>query len=157
MLELYTEAMSQSKTKFLLAVSLSVSSLLLAGGLACAKSGIVKPLKVIAPDLVIESAEQGEFIGDPADPLHFKKSDVVEKSTGLFGWRMKIKTTRKSLLVQEKGVGKGQPNALPIKRIPKNGYIFAATDIVAGVPPGKYTSVIFVENLPIKTFTMVVK
>jgi hypothetical protein len=115
------------------------------------------PLKVIAPDLVIESAEQGEFLDDPADPRRFKTGDIVGKKCGLFGWRMKVKTTRKLILVQEKGSGKGQGNALPVRKTPKHGYLFSAADIVQGVPRGKYSSTVFVENVPVKTFTRTVK
>jgi hypothetical protein len=113
--------------------------------------------KRIAPDLVIESAEQGEFLDDPVDPRHFKRSDTVGKKCGLFGWRMKVKTTRTQILVQEKGTKKGDPGALPLQREPKYGYLYSGVDIVQGVPAGNYASTIYVENVPVKTFTMIVK
>jgi hypothetical protein len=115
-----------------------------------------EPLKVIAPDLIIETAEQGEFFDDPADPRHFKRSDVVGKKSGLFGWRMKVKTTRKSILVQERAT-RGESHGLPFQAVPKYGYLFGGAPIVQDVPPGKYSSTVFVENLPVKTFTMTVK
>lgn len=120
-----------------------------------AKSLPSQPLKVIAPDLIIETAEQGEFLDDPADPRHFKRSDVVGKKCGLFGWRMKVRTTRKSILVQERA-DKGESHGVPFQAVPKYGYLFGGAPIVQGVPPGKYTSTVFVENVPVKTFTMTV-
>ncbi|HEY9871497.1 MAG TPA: hypothetical protein V6D08_20235 [Candidatus Obscuribacterales bacterium] len=131
--------------------------LLFAGIVLCAAKESV-PLKVIAPDLVIESVEQGEFLDDPADPRHFRRTDVVpRKNRYLFGWRMKVKTTRKSILVQERGpAGKGH-NGVPFQAVPKHGYIFQASDIVAGVSPGKYSATIYVENVPVTTVTSTVK
>jgi len=140
--------------------NLFIPILLLAIGLVWPFASViaddVKPLKIIAPDLVIDTVEQGEFLDDPPDPRHFKPSNVVGKHTGLFGWRMKINTTRKTVLVQEKAV-KGSANALPFKAVPKFGYIFSAKDIVTGVSSGYYASTIFVENVPVTTLTMVVK
>ena len=124
---------------------------------ALAKSLPNKPLKVIAPDLIIETAELGEFLDDPADPRHFKQSDVVGKKCGLFGWRMKVRTTRNSVLVQDKATQKGDPSGLPVRRVPKYGYLFSAGDIVQSVSPGQYSSTVFVENIPIKTFVMTVE
>jgi hypothetical protein len=113
--------------------------------------------KIIAPDLVIESAEQGEFLDDPADPRHFKPSDKVGKKCGLFGWRMRVKTSRARILIQERGANKGEPDALPIQREPKYGYLYSAVNIVQGVPAGNYSSTVYVENVSVKTFTMIVK
>jgi hypothetical protein len=113
--------------------------------------------KRIAPDLVIESAEQGEFLSAPADPRHFKRSDTVGKKCGLFGWRMKVRTTMTQILVQEKGAEKGQPDALPMQCEAKYSYLFAARQIVQGVSPGKYSMMVFVEKIPVKKFTFFVE
>jgi hypothetical protein len=130
-------------------------ALLISGASAIAKE--IEPLKVIAPDLVIESAEQGQFLDDPADPRHFKPTNIVGENCGLFGWRMKVRTTKKVVLIQEKGAEKGQPNALPLHGEPKYGYLFAAREIVRGVSPGKYSMTVCVENVPVKTFTYIVR
>lgn len=114
------------------------------------------PLKAIAPDLVIESAEIGQFLNDPADPRDFRPTTVIGKDCRLFGWRMKVKTTRKAVLIQEKS-GTGQIAALPVRLSPKYGYLFAPREIVMGVSPGKYSSTVFVENVRVKTFTWTVE
>lgn len=134
---------------------MSVAGALSVNGLASAKA--ITPLKVIAPDLVIESAEQCEFMDDPADPRHFKPSNIVGKQCGLFGWRMKVRTSRKVVLVQETSARKGQAKALPLKRAPQYGYLFAAREIVPGVSPGAYSATVLVENVPIRTFRWTVK
>lgn len=145
--------MNSNIIRFGLAVS--VAGVLSVNGLASAKD--ITPLKVVAPDLVIESAEQGEFMDDPADPRHFKPSNTVGKQCGLFGWRMKVRTSRKVILVQETSSRKAQANALAIKRTPQYGYLFVGRDIVQGVSPGKYSATVLVEKVPIKTFTWTVK
>ncbi len=127
------------------------------------KPKLVQPLKVIAPDLIIETAEQGEFHkmdkdGFHVDPLSFKRTDVVpHKDRYMFGWRMKVTTTRKFVLVQERSPnGKGRQGQ-PFQAIPKEGYIFNATDVVVGVPRGKRSTRVYVEDVPIETFTSTVK
>lgn len=113
--------------------------------------------KRIAPDLVIESAEQGEFLDDPADPRHFKHSDTIGKKCGLFGWRMKVKTTRTQILVQEKGTEPGESNGQPMRETPKYGYLYSGTETLSMLPPGKCTFCMYVENVRVKTFKMTVK
>lgn len=133
-----------------------ISICLLTGSQSVAKDA--KPLKVIAPDLVIQSAEQGAFFkldektGD-ADPRDFKQLSVIpRKHAFMFGWRMAIETSRKSVLVQERSADGGGKQGMPFRRVPKFGYIYNFTDIVAGTARGKKSKTIFVENLPIKTF-----
>lgn len=145
--------MNSNIIRFGLAVS--VVGALSVNGLASAKD--ITALKVIAPDLVIESAEQGEFMDEPADPRHFKPSNIVGKQCGLFGWRMKVRTSKKVVLVQETSARKGQANAFAVKRTPQYGYLFVARDIVRGVSPGEYSSTVLVENVPIRTFKWTVK
>ncbi len=135
-------------------LAVSVAGVLSVNGLASAKD--ITPLKVIAPDLVIESAEQGEFMDDPADPRHFKLSNTVGKQCGLFGWRVKVRTSRKVILVQETSARKGQANAFAVKRMPQYGYLFVGRDIVQGVSPGNYSATVVVERVPIRTFTWTV-
>jgi hypothetical protein len=113
--------------------------------------------KRIAPDLVVESVEQGEFLNNPADPRHFKPSNTIGKKCGLFGWRMKVKTTRTHILVQEKGTEPGESNGQPMQETPKYGYLYSGTETLSMLPPGKYTFCMYVENVPVKTFTMTVK
>jgi hypothetical protein len=126
--------------------------------IAPAIAGESKPLKVIAPDLVIESAEQGEFLDDPPDPRHFQVSNTVPHTNRrLFGWRLKANTKRQSILVQERSVdGKGK-QGVPGRLKPRYGYIFHATDLVETVPPGKYSYTVFLENQPVKTFSYELK
>jgi hypothetical protein len=114
--------------------------------------------KTIAPDLVIESVEQGAFLDDPADPRHFRLTNVVpHRNRYLFGWRMKVTTTRKSILVQELDPnGKGR-NGMPVRSVPKAGYIFRATDLVSSLQPGRREYKISVENQPVKYFSYVIK
>jgi len=145
--------MNSNMIRFRLAVSAAV--VLSVNGYVLAEDAL--PLKVIAPDLVIESAEQGEFMDDPADPRHFKPSNTVGKQCGLFGWRMKVRTSRKVILVQETSARKVQANAFAVKRMPQYGYLFSARDIVQGVSPGDYSSTVLVENVPIRTFKWTVK
>lgn len=145
--------MNSNMIRFRLAVSAAV--VLSVNGYVLAED--VVPLKVISPDLVIESAEQGEFMDDPADPRHFKPSNIVGKQCGLFGWRMKVRTSRKVILVQETSARKEQANAFAVKRTPKYGYLFVARDIVRGASPGEYSSTVLVENVPIRTFKWTVK
>ena len=134
----------------------AIAAVILMGIPALAKSSANKPLKIIASDLIIETAEQGEFLDDPADPRHFKPSNVVGKKCGLFGWRMKVKTTRKEIAIQEKS-SDGKSNGTSFRQVPKYGYLYAAVPFVAGVSPGKYTVIVFVENVPVKTFIQLVK
>ena len=112
------------------------------------------PLKVIAPDLVIESAEQGAFYDDPVNPKHFKSLNVVpQPHRFLFGWRMKVVTTRKSILVQERTLEGHGKQGQRFNAVPQDGYVYNATDIVAGYPAGTFKKRIFVENVPVVTFT----
>jgi hypothetical protein len=129
-----------------------------------AKSPPDRPLKVIAPDLIIESAEQGAFYdknyvsAQDIDPRNFKALNVVPRPHSfMFGWRMKVKTTRKSILVQERTVdGKGK-QGLPFHATPRFGYICNCTDIVQGVGPGKDSTTVYVEHVPVVTFTATIK
>ncbi len=134
---------------------------LLIGSQSFAKDA--KPLKVVAPDLVIENAEQGAYCKvdektHDVDPRDLKPLSVIpRKHSFMFGWRMAIKTSRKSVLVQERSAdGKGK-SGMPFQAVPKFGYIYNFTDIVAGVGKGKYSKTIFVEDLPVKTFTYEVR
>lgn len=121
------------------------------------------PLKVIAPDLIIETAEQGEFTKvnektQRADPLSFRPARIVpHKNRELFGWRIKVKTTRPSILVQEHSVdGKGK-QGVPTRLVPEHGYIFRGTDYVETIPAGKCSYVIYVEKQPVVTFSFEIK
>jgi hypothetical protein len=125
---------------------------------ALAKSLPNKPLKTIAPDLIIETAEQGEFLDDPADPLHFSATNVVpHRNRYLFGWRLKVKTVRQKILVQERSIDGRGKQGVPGYFKPKDGYLFHATDLVETIPSGKYTRTVFVENQPVKTFSYEIK
>jgi hypothetical protein len=115
-----------------------------------------KPLKVLGSDLTIQTAEQGEFLSKPADPRRFKPSNFAGKTTGLFGWRMKVQTTRKSILVEEQdSLANGY--TMSFKAVPKFGYIYSANDLLRTAAPGKYESRVLIDNEPIMTFTVTVK
>lgn len=111
----------------------------------------------ISKDLVIESIEQGEFLTDPPDPRQFKITSLLTKNTGLFGWRIKVKTNKTSIQIQEKGTKADESNGLPMRLTPKYGYLFSGTETQAMLPAGKYTFRMCVENVPIKTLTMTIK
>jgi hypothetical protein len=115
-----------------------------------------KPLKVIGSDLTIQTAEQGEFLSKPADPRRFKPSNFAGKTTGLFGWRMKVQTTRKSILVEEQdSLANGY--TMSFKAVPKFGYIYSANDLLRTAAPGKYESRVLIDNEPVANFTVTVK
>lgn len=138
-----------------------IATCLMIGGPSFAKDS--QPLKTIAPDLIIQSAEQGAFFKfdektHDVDPRDFKPLSVIpRKHAFMFGWRMAVKTDRKSILVQEKSEGGNGKNGMPFQRSPRFGYIYNFTDIVDGVAKGKYSKTIFVENVPVKTFSYEVR
>ncbi len=124
----------------------TLSGICLTGSQSFAKD--VKPLKEVAPDLVIKSAEQGAFFkldkktGD-VDPRDFKPLSVIpRKHAFMFGWRMAVETSRKSILVQERTVDGSGKQGMPFRRTPKFGYIYNFTDIVAGTARGKSSKTI---------------
>lgn len=157
-----TDVMKKAQILQLTAV-IATLKLLALPVLASPRSEVAQPVKMIAPDLIIEIVEQGEFLEvdektHRADPRSFKAASIVpHRNRYLFGWRMKIKTTRKSILVQEHSVdGKGKQGA-PTRLVPQHDYIFRSTDYVETIPAGKYTYVLFVENQPVKTFSYELK
>lgn len=110
----------------------------------------VQPLKIIAPDLVVESCELGKF------PDHHAPSDkqnkvifiptIVSKCCGYsFGYRIKLRTTRKQVKIAEQF--EGFPST-PAGRMetPKNGLIYRDWDD-GGVRKGPYWVRIWVEDV----------
>jgi hypothetical protein len=124
------------------------------------------PPKVVAPDLTVTSVEYGKFLDDPASPLRFQPTAVVPgvgKRKGLYGWRMKLRTTRKAVTIRADGspvrlsksrTHQSKPkdenslarSGLEFLQAPVDGYVYHATDFVTGVSPGKYKLDLYIDG-----------
>lgn len=128
--------------------------LLLFGGPAGAKDST----KSISNDLGIERAEFGRFPNGkgPRDlkgkNVVFRPSHKVDAIGFSYGWRIKLKTSQKSVHVfeiwddrkTERGLGD------PIKVV--DGFIYHDWDVVMGTRKGKHSVEVFIEKQPIKKF-----
>lgn len=142
----------------------AIAILILLAAPAMTQSRPHQPVKIIAPDLIIETAEQGAFYdktykrAQDIDPRNFKPLNVIPRPHSfMFGWRMKVKTTRKSILVQERSKDEKGRQGQPFRAVPKFGYICNCTDVVEGVGPGTESTTVYIENVPVATFTSTVK
>jgi len=144
-----------------------VLSLFLAASLAslawCKESK--KPLKVIAPDLIVESFDFGEFPDGPKDQPASKERFHSTSLThgGFIGYRIKLKTDRKTVKLSHKigsFRGSGPESAMKHKTdaiVPiDNGVICNKWVITAGYPRGKYWVKVWLEGkaLPAVSYTI---
>jgi hypothetical protein len=110
-----------------------------------------KPLKVIAPDLIVESAEYGAFVPRGDVTMFVPLTTIRRPELGQYGWRLKLKTTRKEVHWSETG-GKAPKLIHVFTSRPVHGYIDHHLDWVSS--KGKFAITVNVENIPVKTFTV---
>src|SRR5271170_3816372 len=68
-----------------------------------------KPLKVIAPDLIIESAEYGAFVPRGDVTMFVPTTNIARPDLAQYGWRLKLKTTRNEVHWSETGGNAPKP------------------------------------------------
>lgn len=120
-----------------------------------------KPLKEIAPDLVVESFDFGKFPvghgpGDvPAEKVKFIPVKVVKKNKLGFsyGYRLKVKTPRPKILWRHKMRVEGRDHEIPIS----SGLYYKDWDIVSGYPKGRYEIRGWVEGIELPAISYRIK
>lgn len=126
-----------------------------------------KPLKVIAPDLIVESFEFGEFPNGPKEVPASEEKFVPKHTTkgGFIGYRLKLKTTRERVKWCSKtGLCKGKdPAKAKINQgyenfyiEPENGLYYSKRVLAGNYPKGKYWIKGWIEGkaLPILYYTV---
>jgi hypothetical protein len=111
-----------------------------------------QPLKVIAPDLIVETAEYGAFVSKGGVTKFVPTTTIGRPGLGEYGWRLKLKTTRDSVHWSETG-DNGPKLVHVFTSKPEHGYIEHHLDWVNGIK-GKFAITVNVENVPVKTFTV---
>ena len=122
---------------------------------AAPEAKTVRTFKVIAPDLVIESAEYGAFVTSDNKTKFVQTTTVSRPGLGEYGWRLKVKTTRKVIHWSETG-DTGPAITHVFESAPENGYIQHHLDW-AGDIKGTFHITVNIEGQPVKTFTIKVQ
>lgn len=115
-----------------------------------------EPLLVIAPDLIVESFEFGEFPDGAKEPDPGKERFIPKQKTpgGFIGYRLKLRTSRKEITWRHQLdtiEGKNHKESV------NNGTIYCKWVIVAGFPKGKHTLRGWVEDVELPPITYTVK
>ncbi|MBZ0187993.1 MAG: hypothetical protein K8F91_17225 [Candidatus Obscuribacterales bacterium] len=114
-----------------------------------------KELKIIAPDLIVESFEFGEFRNGPEEvpPEKEKFAPTTSTKGGWVGYRLKLKTTRKKVRwYHQIDSTKGKEHTEDVC----NGSIYFKWPIVDGYPRGRHLVKGWLERieLPAAHFTV---
>ncbi len=133
-------------------LAVAVSILMSVGPISAQQHMGHRPLKVIAPDLIVETAEYGAFVSNGNATKFTPTTKISRNGLGEYGWRLRLKTTRKAVYWSE--TGDNAPKLVRVyKARPVNGYIEHHLDWVSGIK-GKFAITVNVENVPVKTFTI---
>jgi len=124
-----------------------------------ALAGESKPLKVIAPDLVVEAAEFGAFPAGkgPRDrkgkEVVFVPTEHVDKVGFSYGWRIKLQTPRKTVHVYPVWGDHAKEQKIQLGAVEKvvDGYIYHDWDEV-GAKEHRHSVTVYVEGTPVKSF-----
>jgi len=97
-----------------------------------------KPLKVIAPDLIVESFEFGEFPdgAKKLDPATERFHPTQTTRGGFIGYRLKLKTSRDSIIWRrslDEKIGKDHD-----EKVAAGGLIYEKWIITEGFPKGRH-------------------
>ncbi len=121
-----------------------------------------KPLKVIAPDLIVESLDFGKY-PDGKDSHSVKPRSVnfipvpshVASSEGyVYGYRLKLKTTRSKVLLNQAFDKSPKGSGWAAK--PTDGFIYEDWPL-DGVRNGKHSVSVWVEGVALPTLVYTVK
>lgn len=115
-----------------------------------------KPLKVVAPDLVVESFEFGEFPDGAKELDPTKERFIPKKKTpgGFIGYRLKLKTNRKEITWRrDLDETKGKDH----KEKVVNGLVYEKWVVVAGFPKGKHVIRGWIEGVELPPITYTIK
>ena len=130
-----------------------------------------EPLKVIAPDLIVESCEFGKFPHKfapmdevPHEKVKFIPTNIAEGFGYSYGYRLVLKTSRKKVhwthvVGASPGVdpSKAKPRKIQPEKVTGDGIFYFNFPIVAGYGKGKYWIKVWVEDEPLPVMYYTVK